>query len=199
MPRYKDSEREEITGSTRQALLEAATAEFARAGYGDANVNSISRAAGFAKGTIYNYFPSKRALMEALIDEIAELHLRVVVEAVSQVEAASHRLVRFFDTARAFVSQHHDQARIMINTVYGPDEEFRLRALHAYQPMFRLVAEEIVARGIAQGTFRAVDPEPTSRLLMTIYLVMSSHVASDGQPWLDPAQVVEFMLRGLEA
>jgi AcrR family transcriptional regulator len=74
MPRYKETDRQESMGRTRQLLLQAATAEFAREGYAGANINRISRAAGFAKGTIYNYFPSKRALMLALMDEIARAH-----------------------------------------------------------------------------------------------------------------------------
>jgi len=75
MPRHKDAEREQVMSQTRQLLLEAAAEEFAREGYAGANINRISRAAGFAKGTIYNYFSSKRALMLALIDAIAETHL----------------------------------------------------------------------------------------------------------------------------
>jgi len=63
MPRYKESERVQIKFDTRQLLLQAATEVFARDGYEKANINRISKTAGFAKGTIYNYFESKRALM----------------------------------------------------------------------------------------------------------------------------------------
>ena len=78
MPRYKETERQEMRGQTRQMLLQAATAEFARQGYAQANINRISQSAGFAKGTVYNYFVSKRALMLALINEIARAHLDYV-------------------------------------------------------------------------------------------------------------------------
>src|SRR5215207_10383484 len=53
----------------RTRLLEAAAAEFADAGVDGANVNRISLAAGLAKGTIYNYFPSKRDLFLAVVRE----------------------------------------------------------------------------------------------------------------------------------
>jgi AcrR family transcriptional regulator len=56
MPRYKESERQQAQSETRQLLVQAAIQEFARQGYERANINHISRAAGFAKGTIYNYF-----------------------------------------------------------------------------------------------------------------------------------------------
>ena len=50
MARHKEAERETIVSETRERLLQAATEEFAREGYVGANINRISRAAGFAKG-----------------------------------------------------------------------------------------------------------------------------------------------------
>ena len=68
-PRLKQDDREQVLESNRKPLLEVAAIEFANAGFYGANINRISLAAGFAKGTIYNYFPSKQALMLALLDE----------------------------------------------------------------------------------------------------------------------------------
>jgi AcrR family transcriptional regulator len=56
----------------RLKLQSTAAEEFALSGYDGANINTISIHAGFAKGTIYNYFPSKRALLLALIDTTAQ-------------------------------------------------------------------------------------------------------------------------------
>jgi AcrR family transcriptional regulator len=53
----------------RARLLAAAAQEFARAGFERANVDGISLAAGYAKGTIYNYFPSKEELFLAVVEE----------------------------------------------------------------------------------------------------------------------------------
>jgi len=49
MPRHKDTDREDIMSETRKLLLQAATEEFAREGYKGANINRISKNAGFAK------------------------------------------------------------------------------------------------------------------------------------------------------
>jgi hypothetical protein len=69
----------------------------------------------------------------------------------------------------------------------------------AYQPMFRLVAEKILAPGIAQGLFRNVGLNSTASLLMTVYLGTSSQVDQNGKAFMDPRQVGEFILRGLLA
>jgi AcrR family transcriptional regulator len=197
MPRHKGSERQEIMSQTRQRLLQAATVEFARQGYAQANINRISRAAGFAKGTIYNYFDSKRALMLALIDEIAASHFAYVSAPVDQEQDPAHRLERFFEAGFAWVTENLDQGRVMITTLNGPDAEFKLHMYEAYQPMFQLVGQEIVAAGVEQGIFRQLEPEAAARLLMTIYLGVASQVSQRGVRWFCPTEVTSLLLDGL--
>ena len=196
MPRHKEADRQEIMTETQQLLLQAATTAFAREGFAGANVNRISKSAGFAKGTIYNYFPSKRALMLALIDRIAQAHHEFVVEQISQEDAA-HRLERFFEAGFAWVEENHNQARVMITTLNGPDREFKGHMYEAYQPMFELVGREILAVGIQQGVFRRLDPVSAARLLMTIYLGVASQLNEQGRPWFSPDQVTDLLLNGL--
>jgi AcrR family transcriptional regulator len=197
MPRHKDSERDQVQSETRKLLLEAATVEFAREGYVGANINRISKAAGFAKGTIYNYFDSKRSLMLAIIDEVARTHLAFMQGYVCREKDPRLRLERFFEVGFAFVMEHLAQARVMITTLYGPEDEFKEHMYMAYQPMFQLVSRDILAPGMAQGYFRQVDPGSTAALLMTIYLGTGSQVNEDGRLWLDPAQVAAFALHAL--
>jgi AcrR family transcriptional regulator len=197
MPRHKKIDRQEIMGRTRQLLLQAATEELAREGYAGANINRISRTAGFAKGTVYNYFDSKRALMLALIDEIARAHFDYVSEHVDQEDDPARRLERFFEAGFAWVTDNLDQARVMITTLNGPDPEFKLQMYEAYQPMFQLVGSDIIAVGVQRGIFRQVEPVAAARLLMTIYLGVCSQLNEQGRPWFHPDQVTDLLLDGL--
>lgn len=197
MARHKESERDKVLGQTRQALLAAATEAFARDGYAGANVNHISLSAGFAKGTIYNYFASKRALMLALIEVIAESHIEFIVAQVEQEERPDQRLIRFYEAGFTFVAQNPAQSQVMITALYGSDSEFKQHMFQAYQPLFHFVAGNIVGPGVEQGIFRPLDPASTSTLVMTIYLGTSSQVREDGRPWLDPQLVADFALHGL--
>jgi AcrR family transcriptional regulator len=54
----------------RRRILDAAATVFARRGYHQAKTREIAREAGVAEGTIYNYFPSKRDLLLAIIDQV---------------------------------------------------------------------------------------------------------------------------------
>jgi len=52
-----------------QALLSAARAEFYRSGYESARVDTIAAAAGISKATLYDRYPTKAALLRAVVSE----------------------------------------------------------------------------------------------------------------------------------
>lgn len=198
MPRYKDDEKEQVRSETRRKLMQAAAKEFADRGFEAANVNRISMSAGFAKGTIYNYFPSKRDLMLAFIDEVGQMHVDYIRDRVRQEESPRRRLETFYVAGFGFVMTYFSEAWAIYGALNGPDLEFKLRLSQVYEPLFRLLGEEILAPGIAQGEFREVDTGyPTAGLLMLIYLGTSSQLTPDGKHWLDPRQVADFVLHAL--
>lgn len=198
-PRHRQDERDQIVNETRQALLDAAIEEFAREGFVGANINTISKAAGFAKGTIYNYFPSKRDLLLAIIEAVAAQHLEYIAAQVDAVDGPAERLAAFFQAGFDFVVEYHAAASVMITTLYGPDQAFKEFMFRAYQPLFELVGRDIVAAGVASGVFRTVDPQAMSVLLMTVYLGTASQTGEAGRPWLDPTQVADFALHALRS
>ncbi len=197
MPRLAVATKSKTQSQTRQKLLEAAANEFAAKGFVGANINQISLAAGFAKGTIYNYFPSKRALMLALITEIGAQHAQFIIAQVESEEESVERIKKFFESGFAFVEQHPAQAQIAINAVFGFDTEFKDRIYAAYQELFTLLIDDIVGYGVDQQALEVQQPDSTAALLMSIYLGGSSLLGPDGRIWLDAKNVVEFVLNGI--
>ncbi|MEX0801166.1 MAG: TetR/AcrR family transcriptional regulator [Dehalococcoidia bacterium] len=65
----KDAPRRRRREETRERLLEAATAVFARSGFDRATVDEIVREAGFSKGAFYVHFESKEDLFWAMLEE----------------------------------------------------------------------------------------------------------------------------------
>jgi len=170
---------------------------FARDGYEKANVDDISRAAGFAKGTIYNYFESKRALVDSLIHETADAHLEYIASRVMRTDSAEDRLVRFFQAGWSVVSEYLPQLRFLVQTLYGADQALKQELWQVYQPLHGLIANEIITVGIDQGVFRTVDTVFTASLIMNLYLGIASHANDEGRIWADSDQVAEFVLNAL--
>jgi AcrR family transcriptional regulator len=83
---------------TVDALLEATARVLVKDGYDKASTNKIAAVAGVSIGSLYQYFPSKEALVAAVIDLHMHEMFRVVREALvnvatQRVEVAARELV----------------------------------------------------------------------------------------------------------
>src|SRR5262249_60436809 len=72
---------------TVDALLEATARILIREGYDRASTNKIAAAAGVSIGSLYQYFPSKEAVVAALIDRHTQELSQVVLNALLKVSA----------------------------------------------------------------------------------------------------------------
>ena len=66
--RYHSPLREQRARQTREAVLEAAARLFTTQGWAATGMRDIAREAGTATETLYSHFPSKTALLQAVID-----------------------------------------------------------------------------------------------------------------------------------
>ena len=142
----------EVREATRARLLTAAAEEFAQAGFERASVDAISLAAGYAKGTIYNYFPSKE-----------ELFLAVVEEALAQAAATTgppppsasawERLAAVLADFCGWASQHDPLARVLVRECLMGTPGLYPRVIGAEWPLTGEL-EAIIADGIANGELR---------------------------------------------
>jgi AcrR family transcriptional regulator len=70
---------------TRQLLIEAAAAVFARRGFDAASLDEIAEAAGFTKGAVYSNFRSKTDLMMSLIERRVAEQAAAIARALSGI------------------------------------------------------------------------------------------------------------------
>jgi AcrR family transcriptional regulator len=95
----RKSPTQERSQLTVAALLKATAHILVKEGYESASTNRIAEAAGVSIGSLYQYFPSKEALVAAVVDrhmqEMLQL-LRAVVDRVRKepLEVATRELVR---------------------------------------------------------------------------------------------------------
>ena len=130
----------------RSRLLEAAAAEFAVAGIDRANVNRISLAAGLAKGTIYNYFASKRELFLAVVSE-ASIRAAAGAADVPEDAPVEERLQALLHSDIAWVRKQPDFARVLVREALAGDPRFQAEIVAAAAPFVDRVAE-ILAAGV---------------------------------------------------
>ena len=104
---------------TVAALLKATAHILVKEGYESASTNRIAAAAGVSIGSLYQYFPSKEALVAAVVDrhmqEMMQL-LRAAVDRVREqpVEVATRELVRVMIDAHRVDPRLH---RVLVEQV----------------------------------------------------------------------------------
>jgi AcrR family transcriptional regulator len=95
----RKSASQERSRSTVDALLEATARILLKEGYDRASTNRIAEVAGVSIGSLYQYFPSKEALVAAVIDRHAQEISQVTRDALIKMAASPIEVA-----AREFVS-----------------------------------------------------------------------------------------------
>src|SRR5437588_12403526 len=60
---------ETVAPSTRERILAEALNLFAESGYGGASMRELARRVGVRESSLYNHFPGKAAILEAIVSE----------------------------------------------------------------------------------------------------------------------------------
>jgi AcrR family transcriptional regulator len=183
--------------ATRAKLLAAAGKEFARVGLERANVDAISLAAGYAKGTIYNYFPSKEELFLAVVGEAS-------AQATASGSAPAHapareRLAAILAGFCAWAGTNDPLARVLVRECLMGTPGLYPRVIGAEAPLVDEL-EAIIRQGAADGELR--DDLPADQIALAIAgltdLALVQHWASGGaKPSLEqiPELVLSLLLR----
>lgn len=98
--------RQERARATVDAILAAAARVLVKEGYDHASTNRIAEAAGVSVGSLYQYFPSKEALVAALLEQHVGAMMRLTEQKAktSAIDAPLREVVR--DVVEAMVEAH---------------------------------------------------------------------------------------------
>jgi len=91
---------------TRERILEGAVRAVARHGLAKLAMNDVSRSAGVSRGTLYRYFPTREALLDALAQREAGLFFERALAAIRIAPAGEPRLRALIDHAVGEVRAH---------------------------------------------------------------------------------------------
>ena len=101
---------ETLRESRTRQILDAAAGLFAQHGYADADTQLLADKLGVGKGTIYRYFPSKKALFLAAADRVMrqlreriDLRIKDVADPLDRIAVAIHTFLAFFADNPDFV------------------------------------------------------------------------------------------------
>jgi TetR/AcrR family transcriptional regulator of autoinduction and epiphytic fitness len=161
-----------LTDRKRQAILDAAAAQFRAHGFEATSMDKIALEAGVSKRTVYNHFPSKDDLFGATLMALfhasngeAEIAYDPAAPLRGQIEHLLRRKLRaqgtreFIDLARVAVAEaiHSPERAAPIIARIGQKEEGLTGWIRAAQQDGRLAGDDpVFASTILQGQLKAV-------------------------------------------
>jgi AcrR family transcriptional regulator len=190
-----------------EEILDAALAEFTERGFEAARMEDIAKTAGISKAAIYLYFPSKTALLEALIEakigplasQVQSLALAGQADPLMTLRmlatAAAHRIgdARVFAVPRLVIGLSGRFPEIA--------EYYRVNVVE----MARGALEALIDAGKAKGVIRDVDTKAVARAFIgpLIFEGLWTHVLGGESALSDPQKLIEsqfdILLSGLES
>ncbi|MDR1634135.1 MAG: TetR/AcrR family transcriptional regulator [Bifidobacteriaceae bacterium] len=147
--------------ATRQSLLDAGRAEFARHGLAGGRTDRIAQAAGASKERIYAYFGSKEGLFEAVVDDALEDLLDLVPMPATGLDSPAG-LVDYV----ARVAEHHRRHPRLMRLVQWEALE-RSGQTDPETPR----ARKYRAKAAALGERLGIPPEEAAPLLVLLILL----------------------------
>ena len=155
----------------RDGIIEAAVTVFAREGYKGASVDDIAEAAGVSKGTVYGYFHNKEDLFYATFEAFQAQVAAQFIEALTRETTAQAQLASGLKAIaanlRANIEVFPVTLEVWAAASSGSTRQRFASAMEGLYQQFRGLTTELLARGQAEGEFRAdMNPEAVAAWLV---------------------------------
>jgi len=151
-------------GDKRPRLVKAATDVFAEKGYAATRVADIAEHAGIGKGTVYEYFSSKKELLFAVFESINENITARMNTVLDNDEPTQEQLFNLLRLGAEVISEQRELQPVVLDFWAasrggGFEEHYRAAVVASYTLYRRLIAD-FIHDGQRQGKFRSdVDAE----------------------------------------
>ena len=117
----------------RKAVIEAATEEFLKSGFSGTSMDRIAEVAEVSKRTVYNHFPSKDHLFQAIVDELLDRTEEMPFHAYSTDEPLEAQLQRIGMTfAETITGQDFMKLCRVVTSRFVQAPEWASTTLEAY-------------------------------------------------------------------
>ncbi len=150
----------------RAQILRAARSVFIEEGFLVARVSDVAKRAGLSKGAVYFYFPSKKELFLALVHEEHE-NTHAFIDEAERDNRPAH--IKLLDLGQRYMQyfaglKTPPKFFLMMTEQAVRDETIR-EEVQAVHQRFLDAVTGIIAQGVAEGTFRPLDPSIVAQML----------------------------------
>lgn len=155
-----------------ERIMAVAEEAFSRKGFAKATIAEIAGLAQVAEGTIYEYFQNKEDLLFSLACKHFSRHQKGITE-IFNIRTSLRKLRRMMRYHFTIYLRNRDFLKIFLTQIQFNLSFYHSKAYVSFRDYLGML-EEIVAEGVADGTFRA-DVVP--RVFRNLFLGAFNHIA----------------------
>jgi TetR/AcrR family transcriptional regulator len=147
--------------ASRNSILQAALAEFAREGLAGARMDAIAEAAGVNKALLYYYFEDKETLYGSSLDRFFERLSERIMAVCDQPGSAGERFLAYARTHYDAIAESPFYAHIFMSELMSASRGGSTHLDRLFARYMRPIGArvlELVEEGVKHREFRAVDP-----------------------------------------
>jgi len=184
---------------TRSRILATSLKCFAKHGFNESSIQEICQETGVSKGAFYHHFPSKQALfMELLKGWLDSIELDF---STSQQESVPETLMHMTSILPAAIASADDQLPMFLEFWLQASRDQNIwKVTIAPYRHFQGYFEELIQRGIDEGSFYDIDPKPVAQVIvsMAVGLLLQGLLDPKGADWNKTArESMRVILKGL--
>lgn len=204
-PDQHKRKRKKMTRSARrQQILRIATELFARHGFRGTTLRRLANQAGISEATIYQHFPSKEALYDAILEQRMDnsRHLFFPEEAA----AAKQDRQLMLTLIENFLQQQSQDSSFLRMLFFSALEghELAQKFVTGHMREFYRFLSSYLEQRMEDGVLKKMDPQLSARLLMGMALIVVLHREIFRDPSVAgleidqlPARVVDLFCHGI--
>ena len=182
----------------RERILRAARRCFVRRGFQGASMADIADSAALSPGLIYRYFPSKNAIVHAIIDREME-EARRILDRLGSADDLVAAILEVFERWTRGGDEEMNAALFLEMIAASARDEELAEVMRRADTVIRERLEEVLQRGSEPRAGAAAVASPGCRAAMLQCLIEGLLVRAVRQPDLDRRTLREFLGHALAA
>lgn len=183
-------------------ILKSALKEFSKLGYNNASTNKIAKLAGVSKGSLFNYFRSKKNLFE----EVLNYSIDLFEKSCSSFEINSNNPEEILKEALIFLKEFYESNNdiydFYIKAVYSKNTPGRTSIRKVVKIFSTLITKKVIDKFKALGYLKKCSSEDT--LIYYINAIVSriveSHFFEVNSPFTDENKlnsIIKLIIHGI--
>jgi AcrR family transcriptional regulator len=172
MPRNRLTVLDQIGASdkVRKKIIDAASALYARKGFGATSIQEISETANVALPVTYHYVKKKSEIMRLIMEDVLNIFRESLVKEIGDIVDPVEKLAMAVILYLRVLDQQREKMLLLYQKSSSLDRNSKTRIM-ALEVEVSEIFSNIINEGIAQGVFKAVDVD-----LMAYNILMLSQM-----------------------